>query len=71
MRAGHEAGEYGRKIESEQDTEILTKLAQQKKLRLHEFTQRDELLRLAEPVKNAYAKQIAAEEVLARINAIQ
>jgi len=71
VRAGREAGEYGRGIESAQDTEILTKLEKQKKLRLHEFTQRTELLRLAEPVKEEYAKQINAENVLIRINAMQ
>ena len=71
LRAGREAGEYGRWIESAQDTNILKKLEQQKKLRLHVFTQRNELLRLAEPVKNAYARQIDAEKVLMRINAMQ
>ena len=71
VRAGREAGEYGRGIESAQDTEILTKLEKQKKLRLHEFTQRTELLRLAEPVKEEYAKQINAENVLIQINAMQ
>ena len=70
VRAGREAGEYGRGIESAQDTEILTKLEKQEKLRLHEFTQRTELLRLAEPVKEEYAKQINAENVLIRINAM-
>ena len=70
-RAGREAGEYGRLIESTQDAEILAKLEHQKKIRLHPFTERDELLRLAEPVKNAYAKQINAESILLRINATQ
>ena len=41
------------------------------KLRTHEFTQRDELLRLAEPVKANYAKSIGAEDVLARVNAVK
>ena len=68
LRAGREAGEYGRQIESAQDAAILVKLEDEKKLRKHVFIDRSELLRLAEPVKNAYAKQIHAEEVLARIN---
>ena len=38
------------------------------KIRLHPFTQREELMRLAEPVKAAYAKEINAEQVLARVN---
>jgi hypothetical protein len=40
-------------------------------VRTHRFTQRDELLRLAEPVKAAYARKIKAEKVLARINALE
>jgi len=35
------------------------------------FTQRDELMRLAEPVKAAYAHEIGAVDVFARINAVK
>jgi tripartite ATP-independent transporter DctP family solute receptor len=70
-RAGREAGVYGRQLESTEDATILAQLEQEGKLRTHEFTERDELLRLAEPVKAAYAHEINAEEVLARINAIE
>ena len=71
VRAGREAGAYGRQIESTEDATILSRLEQEGKLRIHEFTARDELLRLAEPVKAAYAREIGAEEVLAKIDAIQ
>lgn len=71
VRAGREAGAFGRHLESTEDAAVLSNLEDNDLLRTHEFTQRDELLRRAEPVKSAYAKQIKAEKVLARINALQ
>ena len=50
---------------------ILAKLEKEGKLLTHELTQRDELLKLAEPAKAAYAKEIKAEKILARINALE
>jgi tripartite ATP-independent transporter DctP family solute receptor len=69
IKAGREAGAFGRDLESTEDAAILSQLEKDSKLRTHEFTQRDELLKLAEPVKVAYAREIKAEAVLARINA--
>ena len=71
IKAGHEAGAFGRHLESTEDAAILSKLTTEKKVRTHTFTQREELMRLAEPVKAAYAKEIQAEEVLTRINALR
>ena len=71
VKAGREAGAYGRRLESTEDAETLTRLAKEGKLRTHEFRQRDELLRLAEPVKAAYAKEVGGETVLSRINAVE
>jgi tripartite ATP-independent transporter DctP family solute receptor len=71
VRAGREAGAHGRRLESTEDATILSQLAQEGKLRIHDFSARDELLRLAAPVKAAYARKIDAEEVLARIDAIE
>jgi len=71
LRAGREAGAFGRHLESSEDAAKLAQLEKEGKLRTHVFTQREELLRLAEPVKLAYAKEIGAEEVLARINAVE
>ena len=68
MRAGREAGAFGRDLESKEDAALLAKLEAENKVRTHRFTQRDVLLRLAAPVKAAYAKKIKAEKVLARIN---
>jgi hypothetical protein len=49
----------------------LERLQKEGKLRTHVFTERAKLLELAEPVKQAYAKEIEADKVLARINAIK
>lgn len=70
-RAGREAGAYGRQLESSEDATILAQLEQQGKLRTHPFAARDDLLRLAQPVKAAYARQINAEQVLDRIDQIK
>lgn len=70
-KAGREAGAFGRHLESTEDAAILAQLEKEDKARTHQFTQRDALLRLAEPVKAAYAKEIKAEQVLARINAME
>ena len=71
IKAGREAGAFGRKLESTEDAAILSNLEEDDKLQTHQFTQRDELLKLAEPVKTAYAKEIKAEKILARINALE
>jgi tripartite ATP-independent transporter DctP family solute receptor len=70
VKAGREAGVFGRQLESTEDAAILSQLEKDKKLRTHEFTQRAELLKLAEPVKVEYAREIKAEKILARINAL-
>ena len=71
VRAGREAGAYGREIESTEDSEKLAMMEKNGWLQTHEFTERDELLELAEPVKQAYAEELGAGEVLEAINAIQ
>jgi len=70
VKAGREAGVFGRQLESTEDAAILSQLEKDNKLRAHEFTQRAELLKLAEPVKVEYAREIKAEKILARINAL-
>jgi tripartite ATP-independent transporter DctP family solute receptor len=71
LKAGKEAGAYGRKIESTEDADRLARLEKEGKLRTHRFTERAKLLELAEPVKQAYAKEIEADKVLARVNAVK
>jgi TRAP-type transport system periplasmic protein len=71
LKAGKEAGAFGRQMESSQDAEILAKMESEKKLKTHTFTERETLLNLATPVKESYASEIGASEVLKRINEIQ
>lgn len=71
VKAGREAGVYGRDIESSEETARLQRMEKEGKLKTYVFADRDKLLKLAEPVKQAYAKQVGAEQVLARINAMK
>jgi TRAP-type transport system periplasmic protein len=71
VRAGREAGAYGRNLESSEDQARLQRLEKEGKLKTYVFADRDQLLKLAEPIKQMYAKEVGAEDVLARINAIK
>jgi TRAP-type C4-dicarboxylate transport system substrate-binding protein len=71
VRAGREAGAYGREIESTEDGEKLAMMEKNGWLQTHEFTEREELLELAEPVKAAYADELGALEVYEAVNAVQ
>ena len=71
VKAGREAGTYGRNLESSEDQARLQRLEKEGKLKTYVFADRDQLLKLAEPVKQMYAKEVGAEDVLARINAIK
>ncbi len=71
LKAGKEAGAYGRQIESDLDATVMAKMEAEGKLKTHAFVERDTLLRLAEPVKEAYAAEVGASDVLARVNAVK
>jgi tripartite ATP-independent transporter DctP family solute receptor len=71
VRAAREAGTYGRYLESSEDQQRLQRLEKEGKLKTHAFADRDELLRLAEPVKEGFAREVGASNVLARINSIR
>jgi tripartite ATP-independent transporter DctP family solute receptor len=71
LKAGLEAGKLGRQIESSEDAALLKQLEKEGKLHLVVFTERAKLLELAEPVKQAYAKEIDATAVLNKVNAIK
>jgi tripartite ATP-independent transporter DctP family solute receptor len=71
LRAGKEAGAYGREIESTQDAEKLAQMEKDGWLTTHEFKERDQLLELAEPVKAAYAEELGATEVYEAVDAVQ
>jgi TRAP-type C4-dicarboxylate transport system substrate-binding protein len=70
-KAGKEAGAYGRQIESSEDTAKLDALEKAGKLKRIPFADRDQMKKLVDPVMAAYAKEIEAEQILAKINAIQ
>jgi tripartite ATP-independent transporter DctP family solute receptor len=71
LKAGKEAGAYGRQIESSEDEAKLVKMEKEGKLKRVPFQGRDEMKKLVDPVMAAYAKEIGAEQILAKINAIK
>ena len=71
LRAGKEAGKYGRDIESSEDEAKLVTMEKEGKLKRVPFAGRAEMKKLVDPVMEAYAKEIGAEQLLARINAIK
>jgi tripartite ATP-independent transporter DctP family solute receptor len=71
LRAGKEAGAHGRQIESSEDEAKLVKLEKEGKLKRVPFQGRDQMKKLVDPVMAAYAKEIGAEKILAKINSIK
>ena len=71
LKAGKEAGAYGRAIESGEDEAKLQRMEKEGKLKTHVFNDRGKLLELAEPVKIDYAKELGADAVLKAVNAIE
>ena len=71
LRAGKEAGAYGRQIESSEDEAKLVALEKAGKLQRVPFAGRDQMKKLVDPVMAEYAKEIGAEQLLAKINAIK
>jgi TRAP-type C4-dicarboxylate transport system substrate-binding protein len=69
-RAGKEAGTFGRQAESTEDGQKIAELERAGRLRQVEFTQRAELKRAVDPVMVAYAREVDAEAIYNRINAI-
>jgi TRAP-type C4-dicarboxylate transport system substrate-binding protein len=71
LKAGKEAGAYGRQIESSEDAQKLAQMEKDGLLTTHEFQDRARLLELAEPVKEAYAEELGALDVYKAVNAVQ
>ena len=71
LKAGKEAGAYGREIESSEDEQKLVALEKAGKLKRVPFAGRDQMKKLVDPVMKEYAKEIGAEQILAKINAIR
>ena len=71
LRAGKEAGAYGRQIESSEDEQKLQALEKAGKLKRVAFTERAQLKKAVDPVIEGYAKEIGADQIFAKINAIK
>jgi tripartite ATP-independent transporter DctP family solute receptor len=71
IKAGKEAGAYGRKLESSEDEQKLIALEKAGKLTRVKFTDRAQMKKLADPVMAEYAKEIGADQIYAKINAIK
>ena len=71
LKAGKEAGAYGRQIESSEDTAKLDAMEKAGKLKRIPFTDRAQMKKLVDPVMEAYAKEIGAEQIFAKINALK
>jgi tripartite ATP-independent transporter DctP family solute receptor len=71
LRAGKEAGAYGREIESSEDTAKLDKMEKEGKIKRIAFADRAQMKALVDPVMAAYAKEIGADGILAKINSIK
>jgi TRAP-type transport system periplasmic protein len=70
MRAGAEAGDFGRALESGEDGAKLEALEKAGKLKRIPFEERPAMAKLVDPVMAAYAKEIGAEEIYAKIAAL-
>ncbi len=69
LKAGKEAGAYGRQIESSEDAAKLEALEKAGKLKRIPFEGREEMQRRVEPVMAAYAKEIGADDIYGKIQA--
>ena len=69
-RAGREAGAFGREAESSEDGQKIAALEAAGRLRRVAFNDRAALKRAVDPVMEAYAKEVGAESIFARINAL-
>jgi TRAP-type transport system periplasmic protein len=71
IRAGKEAGAYGRQVESSEDNAKLEALEKAGKLKRIPFADRAQMQALVDPVMAAYAKEIGADAIHAKILAIK
>jgi TRAP-type C4-dicarboxylate transport system substrate-binding protein len=69
-RAGREAGVFGRRTESSEDEQKVAALESAGRLKRVPFTERAQMNAAVQPVMTAYAKEIDAEAIHNRINAL-
>src|SRR5262245_18575785 len=70
LKAGKEAGIFGRQIESGADEEKLVAMEKAGRLKRIPFADRAQMKKLADPVMADYAKEIGATEIYNKINAM-
>jgi TRAP-type transport system periplasmic protein len=70
LRAGKEAGAYGRQVESSQDTAKLDALEKAGKLKRIPFADRAAMKKAVDPVMADYAKEIGADAIYQKINSM-
>src|SRR5712672_4378141 len=68
MKAGKEAGDFGRQLESSEEVTKLDALEKAGKLKRVPFEERDAMKKLADPVMATYAKEIGAEGIFEKIS---
>jgi TRAP-type C4-dicarboxylate transport system substrate-binding protein len=71
LKAGKEAGAYGRQIESSEDEQKLVAMEKAGKLKRVPFADRAAMKKAVDPVMAAYAKEIGAEQIHTKINSIK
>ncbi len=71
IKAGKEAGTYGRQLESSEDSIKIDALEKAGKLKRIAFTDRAKMQSLVDPVMATYAKEIGADVIHAKILAIK
>jgi tripartite ATP-independent transporter DctP family solute receptor len=71
LKAGREAGAYGRQIESSEDAAKLDAMEKAGKLKRIAFSDRAQMKKLVDPVIESYAKEIGAEAIFQKINAVR
>ncbi len=71
LKAGKEAGAYGRDLESHEDAAKLEAMEKAGKLKRIPFADRAQMKKLVDPVIDAYARDVGADQILAKINAIK
>ena len=70
IKAGKEAGDYGRELESREDSAKLESLEKAGKLKRIPFTDKAAMKKAVDPVVAVYAKEIGAEAIYNKINSM-
>ncbi|WP_146591624.1 TRAP transporter substrate-binding protein [Puniceibacterium confluentis] len=69
LKAGAEAGAFGRELESREDALKLQEMVDAGQLQVQDFENREMLLEMVVPVQDAYAAEIGATDLLSAIRA--